>query len=374
VARTSFAIDVDQIPVVDQHCHNLMRPELMTPEAFAGALTEAYDPEIVSGHAPTSLAFMRSLRDIGELLGCEPTLEAIMDKRATWSLEELGRRCFDAARVETLLLDDGFLPDHILPIEWHARLAPYRRIWRVEYLAERLLRDATSWVDFRERFVHAVENPPPEVVSYKSIAAYRTGLAVDPPDEPAAAERFDDVRGKRLACKPINDWVVHATLRAAAARNMPIQFHTGIGDPDLDMRLANPLHLRPFFENPDLRGVKFVLLHASYPFTRELGYLVGMYPNVYADFGLAIPTLSVAGMRGVVRQLLELAPTTKVAYSSDAHVIPELYFLGARWGRRALAAELELATAQGDLTHAEAERTADRILRRNAIEVYGLGR
>lgn len=29
----------------------------------------------------------------------------------------------------------------------------------------------------------------------------------------------------------------------------------------------------------------FVLLHSSYPYTREAGYLTAVYPNVYLDFG-----------------------------------------------------------------------------------------
>ena len=142
------------------------------------------------------------------------------------------------------------------------------------------------------------------------------------------------VKSAGRAGKPLVDLVVVEGLRAAARQGLPTQFHTGFGDPDLDLRLANPLHLRPVLEDPELKHARLVLLHASYPYAREAGYLAAMYPQVFVDYGLAVPCLSVAGMRRALAMLLELAPTSKVLYSSDAHVVPELYHGCARGGRR----------------------------------------
>ncbi len=90
------------------------------------------------------------------------------------------------------------------------------------------------------------------------------------------------------------------------------------------------------------------------------------------DFGLAVPLLSVAGMRQTLRSLLELTPTSKVLYSSDAHLIPELFYLGAKWARTVLGQVLEEAVADGDLSAGEADgvaRTASGECRR----LYRLG-
>src|SRR5207244_2461781 len=116
-------------------------------------------------------------------------------------------------------------------------------------------------------------------------------------------------------------------LEVAARQALPVQFHTGFGDPDLDLLAANPLHLRAVIEAH--RRVPFVLLHASYPYTRELGYLAAMYTHVYADVGLAVPHVA-AEIPTVFRQLLGLTPASKIVYSSDASQIPELYWLAAR--------------------------------------------
>ncbi|MBS1251045.1 MAG: hypothetical protein MAG451_00074 [Anaerolineales bacterium] len=372
-------LDLSAIPIVDQHAHNLVRPETLSELVYLGSFTEGYAEEIVSEHVRETLFYRRSLRDVAAFLRCAPELPAVLAARDKLGFEETAQRFFDAGNFQALMLDDGFVPDKILPTEWHARFAPVHRILRVEFLAENLICEAATWADFEEGFRSALRNLPEDVVSLKSIAAYRTGLAIAEPDAEEAETSFELLRDQmetgaatRLADKPLNDWVAWTALEAAAAQALPIQFHTGFGDPDLDLRYANPLHMRPLFENPAFADVRFVLLHASYPFTREAGYLAAVYPNVYVDLGLAIPFLSVAGMRFVVRAFLELTPISKILFSTDAHVIPELFYVGALWGRRVLAGVLEETVQAGDLTASEAESAADDILRGNANRLYRL--
>ena len=174
----------------------------------------------------------------------------------------------------------------------------------------------------------------------------------------------------RLTEKALIDYLLVHALRVASRREIPVQFHTGFGDPDLDLRLANPLHLRPLLEEKQWNRAPIVVLHAGYPFVKEAGYLASVYPQVHLDFGLAIPFLSTAGMRQTVQQLLELAPYTKVMFSTDAHAIPELYYLGAKWGRESLAQVLENAIQSSDLTPQEAKYAGERILLENARELY----
>jgi predicted TIM-barrel fold metal-dependent hydrolase len=399
VARGSPALDLSTIPIVDQHAHNLLDPKRVDTEAFQAAFTEAYDHEIVRHQVGDTLFFRRSLRDLGRLFDCAPDLDAVLAARERLGFESSARRCFAAGGVERVLFDDGFMADEVLPITWHERLTRPYRLLRVERLAEELIAATEHWDAFRERLFMTLEHPPAPVVGLKSIVAYRTGLAIQSPDDATAAADYATLREQlarggadaesryadrgeirsapplpRLASKPLNDWVVWQMLEAASRNGLPVQLHTGFGDPDLDLRVADPLHLRPLLKHDAFHRVRFVLLHGSYPFTRNAGYLAAVYPNVYVDFGLAIPTLSVAGMRSVVQMLLELAPVSKVLYSSDAHVVPELFYLGALWGRRILAGELERSVADGDLTVEEAERVGEMMLHDTAVELYGLGR
>jgi hypothetical protein len=52
------------------------------------------------------------------------------------------------------------------------------------------------------------------------------------------------------------------------------------GDKDLQLELANPLHLRAVLEHSTFAQCRVVLLHGSYPFMREASYLAGVYPQV----------------------------------------------------------------------------------------------
>jgi len=370
-------MDLWSIPVIDQHAHNLLKAEISAAYPYAAAFTEGHDRDIVNNHARYTLCYRRSLRDMATLLGCTPNEEIILDKRANLGLENLTQRCFSQAKLEMILLDDGFLPGEILPLEWHQKFVSVKRLLRLEMLAENLLMQADTFETFLASFLQAIDPPPIRVVGFKSIAAYRTGLDIQSVSDEVAKANFYELKqakGKflRLANKPLIDFLLIQALEVAAKYQYPIQFHTGFGDPDLDLRKANPLYLRSLLENHHYRQVKFVLLHASYPYVREAGYLASVYPQVYVDFGLAVPLLSVSGMRDAVRMLLELAPTSKLMYSSDAHFIPDLYYLGAKWGREILESVLQQAVKDSDLTYSEAQQVAIAVLSENARKLYQL--
>jgi len=88
------------------------------------------------------------------------------------------------------------------------------------------------------------------------------------------------------------------------------------------------------------------------------------------DLSLAVPFLG-AGAVPLFADALAMAPSTKLLYGSDGFSIPELHWLGARWGRRTLAEALEGWGAWG-LPDTELELVAERVLYRNALALYAL--
>jgi len=173
----------------------------------------------------------------------------------------------------------------------------------------------------------------------------------------------------RLADKPFNDYLIQCALDIAEKQALPMLFHTGLGDNDLAMLAANPLHMRPLFESSRYKHVQFVLLHAGYPYVRELGYLASIYSNVWMDVGLAIPFATV-DIPSVWRQALSLTPTSKILFSTDAYSIPDIYWLAARWGRWGLAQVFEELIKLEAFTHDEALEAAHQILNGNAEKLY----
>jgi len=186
-----------------------------------------------------------------------------------------------------------------------------------------------------EKFVASVNKAlsDPNVVGFKSIICYRTGLDVKPWEALTRGgdqmqDALDALR-KRASKKPFtrleDDVLSPYFLHVAAmliqnhegSRRLPLQFHTGLGDNDIVLTRSTPSLLQGFIKA--YSKLPIVLLHASYPFTKEAGYLASVYENVYMDIGEVFPMVSQDGQEEIVRQALELCPSSKLMWSTDGH-------------------------------------------------------
>ncbi|KAK6943902.1 Glutamine synthetase, catalytic domain [Dillenia turbinata] len=353
----------EKLELVDAHAHNIVALDSTFP--FIKCFSEA-EGEALS-QAIHSLSFKRSLRDIAELYGVELSLDRVEEYRRSTGLQSISSKCFQSARISALLLDDGIVFDKNHDIEWHRSFLPtVGRILRIERLAEEILDEGTQ-----DGKAWTLAN----IVALKSIAAYRSGLEIDTHvTEKDAEDGLFEVlsAGKpvRITNKSFIDYMFTRSLEVALSFDLPVQIHTGFGDKDLDLRLSNPLHLRSLLEDNRFSKCRIVLLHASYPFSKEASYLASVYSQVYLDFGLAVPKLSVHGMISSVKELLELAPIKKVMFSTDGYACPETYYLGARRAREVVFTVLRDACIEGDLSISEATEAAKDIFSQNAKEFY----
>jgi predicted TIM-barrel fold metal-dependent hydrolase len=373
-------IDLSTIPIVDDHCHSLLRRQPPDDDAFRMHLTESTFPEIARDDVPQTLLYHWAMRELAELLDCEPTAEAVHAARRERGLAWLTRRVVEAARFKTWLIDTGYGAETTLSLDELRTIAPCRieEILRLEPLMERLILVSTGFDGFLDAYRAALWDLRGQgIVAMKSVIAYRSGLQLEPVDRDTAAWAFVAVHeaakreGRlRIESKPLLDHLVLIAVEEAARQEVPIQFHTGLGDPDLDLTRVDPAALRPIFADR-YRAAPIVLLHTGYPYVRSLAYLAAMFPNVYADMGEA--QLFAAGeATGIYRELLGLAPASKLLFSTDASLVPELYWVGARIGRRALGRVLDEHIADGAIDERVALDWAERILWRNSERVYAL--
>jgi uncharacterized protein len=374
-------LDLASIPILDHHCHAFLnRATLYSALDFQGFFSEGGDEGIVAEHTPNSVFFRWGIKELAQFLGCKPTREAVLVARAAIPLDELGMRMLRDANIPVLLIDYGLAgADRMSVVDMRACLPAFRiePILRLETMAQELILQHETFDQFVEAFVTTVEGARAAGhVGLKSIIAYRTGLAIGETSKAEAIEAFSTVNERarrdgrvRLADKPLNDYLLLRALEVAEKQALPVQFHTGLGDNDLDMLYANPLHMRPLFESNRYKHVPFVLLHASYPYVRELGYLASLYSHVWMDLGLAIPFATV-DIPSVWRQALSLAPISKVLFSTDAYSLPDIYWLAARWGRWGLAQVLDELMTIGAFTQNEALDAAHKILHENAEKLY----
>jgi predicted TIM-barrel fold metal-dependent hydrolase len=378
------AIDLTSVPVVDNHCHGLYAAQT-APDAqvWRGHFTESRAPRMREVYAGQTLFYRRLMRELAAFFGCAPEEAAVFAARGELQVDELISALLRAAHIEALLIDQGFPPrDLLLPDAEITRLTSCRTmpILRLELLMQDLIVQHETLTAVEEALRAALADlRAAGYVALKSIVAYRTGLEIRMWEREEAEAAFAVARREvsekgtlRLAHKPLLDTLLHIAFNVAARQEMPVQFHTGYGDTDADLRLANPLHLRAVLETPSYRGMPVVLLHACYPYTREGGYLAAVYEHVYLDLSYGIPFLSYDEMAAFTRAALGVASYKKLLYSSDAVGVPELHWLSAISARRVLGDALGECVARNELSAAEAQAVGAALLKENAVRLYRL--
>ncbi len=66
-------LDLAPIPIVDNHCHSLLRRQPPDDDAFRIHLTETYFPEVARDDVPHTVFYQWTIRELAGLLDCEPT-------------------------------------------------------------------------------------------------------------------------------------------------------------------------------------------------------------------------------------------------------------------------------------------------------------
>ena len=363
---------------MDNHCHGLLAdPAPMSAEQLRLRFSETAFGPFPAEHTTTSVHYMWAIRQLSEKLDCDPTEQAVLEARAARSQDEIDRLFMADANISWLLVDDGYPdPADTVDRDTQARRTGARIGWveRIEVVAGNLVAGHATFAEFDEAMrAHLASARQRGVCGLKSVAAYRSGLAVAVPGPGEAERAFDDMRRAgqtRLASKPLVDHVVLLAMDAARDQELPVQFHTGYGDADADLLLADPLHLAPLMHR--FLTVPVVMLHGAYPYTRKLGILAATYPNAWLDVSYAIPFLTGRELLSVTREALAAAPGARILYSSDGVGMAEHYWLGAVRGRRAIAEALGELVARDELRRDQALDIAGRIMHRNAERIYAL--
>jgi predicted TIM-barrel fold metal-dependent hydrolase len=366
---------VAEQPLVDHHCHGVLYRD--ADEATLESLLSE-GSGFPGGSMFDSQAGFAFRRLCPPVLGLAPHAELAeyVARRAELGATEVSKRFLQAAGLEALCVDTGFIPE---PLTSPAELgglagATAHEIVRLEQVAEDVAATGAGAAAFAEAVRSALAMRTADAVGVKSIAAYRTGLDLEsgrPSDAEvtAAAGRWlaDRSRPLRLADETLQRFLIWCGVDL----RLPVQFHVGYGDSDVDLHRCNPLLLTPLLRAIEPTGVPVMLLH-NYPYQREAGYLAQVFPHVYVDAGLATHNL---GRRApaLLAEALELAPFGKFLYSSDAFGLPELYYLAAVLFRTALSGFLAAGLSE-DLY---SERTVLRLTRMfcadNAKRAYRLG-
>jgi hypothetical protein len=370
----------DAAPLVDHHVHSVLS-DVSDRETLERCLTESGQPAAPGCSYFDSFLGAALLRTCAPVLDLPPTATAdeYLARRKELGGEEANRRLLRGAGVTELLVDHGFRGGDLVGVHELAELAgrPVRRITRLEQVAEAVVEDGVDASGFADAFaarLAAELSGPDAAVGCKSVLAYRHGLDVDPA-EPGPAEVREAAEWLTAAGGGGDPRVSHPVLLrhlvwAGLRAGVPLQFHTGYGDPDLELHRSDPALLTGLIRLAAPLGTPIMLLHC-YPYHRQAAYLAGVYPHVYFDVGLAV---NYVGYRAaaVLAEALESAPFHKMLYSSDAFGLAELHLMGAWAFRAALAEVLDPLLSREARAEDEVARVAAMIGAGNARRVYNL--
>jgi predicted TIM-barrel fold metal-dependent hydrolase len=380
---TTF-IDLCDIPVIDNHCHAVNALPSADPVLWRERFTESPDPAVGAQHVQHTAFYRRLMRRAGAFYGIAPDREAeLLGHRVELGTAALVGSLFRDARIGGVVVDTGYPAPELAmspAVLTEASGTEYVALLRLEVEFQKLVvvhDDFDDLVSAAGELVSDVRSRG--FVGFKSIAAYRTGLAIERWDDPSARQAFNDARAEvassgsvRLGYKPLLDTLLHIAFAAAAEQLLPVQFHVGYGDPDVDIRRSSPLELRALFEEPAYRSMPIVMLHGCWPYFREGAYLAAVYGNAYLDVSYSIPFLSRSEMTSMTRAALGAAPVSKVMYSSDAVGIPEMHWIGAIEGRQAIGTVLGEMIDADELDEGEAREAGRLMLNATAAHLYGL--
>jgi predicted TIM-barrel fold metal-dependent hydrolase len=338
----------------------------------------------------STFLYRRVIRELSRVLGIKGSSGEVIDERNRRYRADPAshiRMLIDDAGIDTLLVDTGYPSD--LDLEDFSRIVPcnIKEIFRIETLSLELLRRELPFDALIDEFVERMEDAVGRgAVALKTVIAYRTGLEVKRRAGGEVRRAYEAFTAKAKAgvdareiiglkadyVKKILDHFVFLAAEKSARLGVPFQIHVGMGDvPGIDLRLSKPSLLHELVNDEAADEARVVLTHGGYPHIEEAGFMVNTYPNVYLDMSQTNPFISI-GLDEKLRNLLEMAPTTKIMHGSDGYNIPELSWIAALQAKWALERVLGDLIERDDVDEEGARVIAAQFLSDNAKRLYDL--
>jgi predicted TIM-barrel fold metal-dependent hydrolase len=216
---------------------------------------------------------------------------------------------------------------------------------------------------------------PHGLAAIKCALAYQRTLLFEKVAKPDAERAFAAVlAGDNLGTngevtrKLVQDYLMYRLVGLCGEHHLPMQIHTGMQAGNRNhVAWTNPALLSALVDsNPQ---VSFDIFHGGYPYWSEQATLCKNNPNCYAD--LCWMHIISPGMTAIhLRELIETVPANKILGFGGDFFHVEGAYAHAQMARGITAAVLAEQVENGYLKENEAELLLERILFRNAHDLF----
>lgn len=318
--------------MIDDHAHPFplsaaaLDPGGVTLDVGRGPAADARRRELGPGRLAAEMLQVRLARH----LGCAVEDLAVARAAAAQDWPGYVAGLFADVGLSGMLLDPGAAQ---FPqkggVRPYADLSgvPMWELVRIEPLVDRLMDEGAGAGELLAAVDALLEDAKARgAVGAKTVLAYRTGLAVDPDANLAAADRSLQSRlPVRQRGKALRDLLFRHLLGRCADLGLPLQVHTGFGDSELRLAGADPVLLDEVLRTPEGEAAQVVLIHGGFPWHEQVAYLAAVRPGVWVDLSLS-NLVSPATTADRLLRLLDLAPTGRLLVGSDGHGVPDAHW------------------------------------------------
>ncbi|MHB1001086.1 MAG: amidohydrolase family protein [Armatimonadota bacterium] len=320
---------------------------------------------------------MRNIYGIDDLRG--DTVDLLSQKmndvpRDTWT-----RDLFDKAGID-VALEHSFVNSHVYPRKYYPDIFVYDMCDEFSHFnIHGLSADTGIYVtglgDYLKIIDWYFDKFADEASAFKISRAYDRTLFFDDVTEADASRIFSRLlqfnnNPGRQEMQALEDFIIHYCIRKSGEYGLTVKFHTGLqeGNGNVIMNSRAALLTNLFMKYPK---TKFDMYHLSWPYTEELINVCKNFPNVFIDFCWAW-IFNPPASRRYLSDMLETVPLSKIHGFGGDFIFAEGSYGHSVIARREIARVLSEKVGEGRFTEEFAVIAAQRMLRENAIENFGL--
>ncbi len=313
---------------------------------------------------------------LSKVFGCPAELEVVAserNRRTSESFSAYAKLLYEDVGIVGSVLDTGLPEDDPLLDLIPGKLM---RLVQMDPLLDKLLEESGSYPELLRGYQEALDRRVREdgFIGVKSHLAERVGFGVEPVSDADAEAAFPGAKASDSeAYKKVYVAIFTATLLQCQELGVPVHLHSGLtgGLWNGPISNADPFLLVPFIRRPEFLRTRIVLLHAGYPWIQHAAELAHALPHVWVDMGWTTPWISLRIVE-CLRDVIGIAPLSKVTIGSGGHGTPEIAWLAAKTAKIALGEALGDAVRLGLMASKQAEEAGRMILHDNAAGMYGL--